>query len=64
MGEETVITTSQPFFSQSGVQLFEIPIGGGVPLGIQQVSNPKVGIGGAYGTWGEGYDNLTLPDAD
>lgn len=61
MSEETAITTIQPFFNQSGVELIEIPVGKGVPLGIQQVSNPQVGIGGAYGTWGEGFDNQALP---
>jgi len=61
MSEETAITTIQPFFNQSGVELIEIPVGEGVPLGIQQVSNPQVGIGGAFGTWGEGYDNQALP---
>jgi 3-oxoacyl-[acyl-carrier-protein] synthase III len=61
MSEETAITTIEPFFNQSGVELIEIPVGEGVPLGIQQVTNPQIGIGGAYGTWGEGYDNQALP---
>ena len=49
------------FFDRPHVQIEEIPIGRGIPLGIERVSNPEVGIGGAYGTWGEGYDNATLP---
>ncbi len=49
-----------PFFDQPGVQQIEIGIGPGIPLGIQQVSNPRLGLGGAYGTWGECYDNAAL----
>jgi len=48
------------FFDRPQVQIEEIPAGRGVPLGIERVSNPQVGIGGAYGTWGEAYDNVTL----
>jgi 3-oxoacyl-[acyl-carrier-protein] synthase III len=39
-----------------------IPVAGGIPIGIEQVLNPEVGIGGAYGTWGESYDNAHLKD--
>jgi len=48
------------FFEQAQVKLDQVPVGPGVPLGITSVTNPKVGIGGAYGTWGESYDNQTL----
>jgi 3-oxoacyl-[acyl-carrier-protein] synthase III len=34
-----------------------------VPLGIERVSNPATGLGGAYGTWGECCDNSALPAA-
>lgn len=50
------------FFERPEVEKHEIPVGRGVPLGIASVSHPDVGIGGAYGTWGESYDNKTLPD--
>ncbi len=50
------------FFDRPQVQMEEIPVGQGVPLGIERVTNLDVGIGGAYGTWGHGYDNATLPD--
>ena len=40
-----------------------IPVGPGVPLGIEQARNPQVGIGGAYGTWGHPCDNAALPEA-
>lgn len=45
------------FFERPEVEKHEIPVGRGVPLGIASVSHPDVGIGGAYGTWGESYDN-------
>jgi 3-oxoacyl-[acyl-carrier-protein] synthase III len=38
-----------------------ISIGQGIPFGMERVSNPAVGIGGVYGTWGDSYDNETLP---
>jgi len=50
------------FFDRPQVQVEEIPVGHGIPLGIERVSNPEVGIGGAYGTWGKCYDNATLPN--
>jgi 3-oxoacyl-[acyl-carrier-protein] synthase III len=50
------------FFEQPQVRLLEIPVARGVPLGVQTVSNERIGIGGAYGTWGHPYDNLTLPE--
>jgi hypothetical protein len=38
-----------------------IPVRAGIPFGMERVSNPSVGIGGVYGTWGDSYDNETLP---
>jgi 3-oxoacyl-[acyl-carrier-protein] synthase III len=55
------LTDSSPFFEQPQVQMQRVPVGKGVPLGIETVNNPQVGIGGAYGTWGEGIDNQQLP---
>jgi 3-oxoacyl-[acyl-carrier-protein] synthase III len=55
------LTGTNSFFEQPQVQMQHIPVGKGVPLGIELVSNPKVGIGGAYGTWGEACDNQRLP---
>src|SRR4030067_2856651 len=49
------------FYDHPNVQVERIPIGQGIPLGIERVSNPEIGIGGAYGTWGEDYDNEALP---
>jgi len=50
------------FFKRPSVQQAIIPVAGGIPFGVERVSNAKVGIGGAYGTWGDSYDNQTLPD--
>ena len=50
------------FFKRPHVQKETIPVAGGVPFGVERISNPEVGIGGAYGTWGESYDNQTLPE--
>jgi hypothetical protein len=50
------------FFSEDGVETHEIHLHETtVPFGLMSVSNPKVGIGGAYGTWGESCDNKSLP---
>ena len=51
-----------PFYDRPNVKKFEIPVGPGIPFGIEQISNPGVGIGGAYGAWGISYDNTTLFD--
>lgn len=50
-----------PFYEQPHVQLINIPIASGIPFGFERITNPAVGIGGAYGTWGMSYDNETLP---
>jgi 3-oxoacyl-[acyl-carrier-protein] synthase III len=51
----------RPFFDHPTVQLEEISVGPGIPLGIEQVSNAEAGIAGVYGTWGACYDNAALP---
>ena len=49
------------FFEQPDVNIRQIPTSAGlVPLGIQQVSNTQLGMGGAFGTWGECYSNEAL----
>ncbi len=48
------------FYEQPQVKVETIPIGDGVLIGTERVYNPKIGIGGAYGTWGPGYDNEAL----
>jgi 3-oxoacyl-[acyl-carrier-protein] synthase III len=48
------------FYEQPGVQVVIIPVGNGLKAGIQRVTNSKIGLGGAYGTWGDFYDNQSL----
>lgn len=48
------------FFSRPTVRTERIPFGRGIPFGLEQISHPEIGIGGAYGTWGESYDNEAL----
>lgn len=52
---------STSFFDEAGVENETINVGAGVPFGVMRVSNPDIGIGGAYGTWGESYDNQAMP---
>ena len=50
------------FFKRPFVQNETIQVAGGIPFGVERVSNPEIGIGGAYGTWGDSYDNQTLSE--
>ncbi len=50
------------FFEQPNVETNLIPVADGIPLGIERVHNSEIGIGGAYGAWGQSYDNNTLFD--
>jgi 3-oxoacyl-[acyl-carrier-protein] synthase III len=61
MSEPTLETTPS-FYERPGVQVENIPIGGGFRIGFEQISRPDLGIGGAYGAWGESIDNQALPD--
>jgi len=56
---ETTATTS--FYDRPGVEKGVIPVSGGIPFGMERVTNSSVGIGGVYGTWGASYDNESLP---
>lgn len=49
------------FFDRPGVLVDTIKAGKGIPFGIERVFNPLLKIGGAYGTWGESFDNDRLP---
>lgn len=53
--------TRVSFYDRPNVEKQIIPIGDGVPLGMEGVYNPEVGIGGAYGSWGHSYSNSNLP---
>ncbi len=61
MESVTESTPEKSFFERPYVHQEIIPVGNGVPFGIERISNPNIGIGGAYGTWGESYDNISLP---
>lgn len=49
------------FYERPNVEKSVIPVGSGVPLGLEGVYNPRLGIGGAYGSWGQSYSNASLP---
>jgi 3-oxoacyl-[acyl-carrier-protein] synthase III len=53
--------TSVSFFDRPNVEKGIIDIGQRIPFGFERVSNTAVGIGGVYGTWGDSYDNESLP---
>jgi len=57
----TVANTKISFFDRPNVEKGMINVGQGIPFGIECVSNQAVGIAGVYGTWGESYDNASLP---
>jgi 3-oxoacyl-[acyl-carrier-protein] synthase III len=58
---ETEQPTTTSFYDRPGVKVDTLRVGPGVPIGIEAISNPDVGIGGAYGTWGTCYYNAALP---
>jgi len=49
------------FFERANVETGVVDVGQSIPFGIERVTNSSVGIGGVYGTWGDSYDNETLP---
>jgi 3-oxoacyl-[acyl-carrier-protein] synthase III len=49
------------FYDRSGVEKENIPIAGGIPIGIESIFSSEIGIGGAYGSWGESFSNAKLP---
>jgi 3-oxoacyl-[acyl-carrier-protein] synthase III len=57
IGENTKVS----FFDRPNVEKEVIQVGEGIPFALERVSNSAVGIGGVYGTWGDSYDNETLP---
>src|SRR5689334_22586659 len=54
------MTESHSFFDRDNIQKEIIQVGGGIPFGIESVTNSVLGVGGAYGSWGETYDNTRL----
>ena len=59
--ESQVTTQTASFYDRAGVEKSTILVGKGIPFGMERVTNLNVGIGGVYGTWGDSYDNETLP---
>lgn len=53
---------TESFFDRPGVETGLIDVAEGIPFGIERVTNPAVGIGGVYGTWGKSYNNEHLPE--
>ena len=41
---ENQLNSTGSFYERPGVQVESIPIGPGVPIGIERVSNPEIGI--------------------
>ena len=50
------------FYERPNVESEILPIAQGVKVGIERVTNSALGLGGAYGGWGDNYDNQTLPE--
>jgi 3-oxoacyl-[acyl-carrier-protein] synthase III len=61
MTSETTTSPNTSFYDRPGVVKEILPIAEGIPFGMERVTNPSIGIGGVYGTWGISYDNDTLP---
>ena len=62
MNTEKTTHKTESFYDRPGVEKDMLPIAGGIPFGMERVSNTSVGIGGVYGTWGISYDNENLPE--
>jgi hypothetical protein len=51
--DENEKITGTSFFERPNVQIETIPVAGGVPFGVESVTNSALGVGGAYAAWGE-----------
>jgi 3-oxoacyl-[acyl-carrier-protein] synthase III len=60
MSSENLVKESS-FYDRANVEKEIIPIAGGIPIGIERVYNADLGLGGAYGSWGESFSNAKLP---
>jgi len=52
--------TGSSFFDRPDVKKETIPVGEGIPLGLESVFDSRSGIGGVYGSWGKSYNNENL----
>ena len=59
--QDPISNTNASFYARPHVHIERIPVGSGVPIGIECVTKSAVGIRGAYGTWGDSYNNEDLP---
>src|SRR5262245_23411629 len=48
------------FYDRPNVEKNIIPIGEGVPIGLEGAYSTELGIGGVYGSWGQSYSNSNL----
>jgi 3-oxoacyl-[acyl-carrier-protein] synthase III len=53
--------TGTSFFDRPNVKIETIPVAGGIPFGMESITNSALGIGGAYGAWGASCNNQQLP---
>ncbi len=56
------MTENHSFYEKPLVKKETIAVAGGTPFGFERVTNFELGVGGAYGTWGEEYDNSRVRD--
>lgn len=57
------MTESHSFFERKTAVREDIKVGSQtIPFAFEGVTNSALGVGGAYGTWGESYDNTRLRD--
>src|SRR5258706_2174384 len=56
------MSENKSFFERANVQKATIEVASGIPFAFESVSSSILGIGGAYGTWGETYDNTRLKE--
>jgi 3-oxoacyl-[acyl-carrier-protein] synthase III len=54
------MSENQSFYDRPDINKETIQIARGIPFGFERVSSSSLGVGGAYGTWGESYDNVRL----
>jgi len=50
------------FYERPNVESEILPIAQGIKIGIERVTNKALGLGGAYGAWGENFNNQALPE--
>lgn len=54
------MSENKSFYERPNVEKSTIPVGGGVPMGMEGVYSKELNIGGVYGSWGQSYSNSNL----